>query len=395
MRLLHTSDWHLGRFLTTVSLVEHQRDFLAWLADQAKEQQVDVILVSGDVHDRAIPSVDAVQIFEDSLVSLVAVCPVILISGNHDSAARLGFAAELLAAVKVHLRSAVRDIDRPVAITDREGVPYFFYGIPYLEPEVVRGELGSEKSHAAVLTSAMDLVRADLTTRRQSAALNGAPEPRAVVLAHAFITGGTSSESERDVSVGGVADAPASVFDGVDYVALGHLHGPQDITNPDGPPVRYSGSPLAYSFSEESHLKSISIVDLDASGGVQVTTIPVPVPRSLRTVTGNIDYLLSDPGLVDAEDCWLRAIITDPRRPENPMERIRQRFPHAIDLSWAPHVDGVPLPQVDRLVDPAHATPFEVITAFVEHVTSLEVTADEEVLIRDSIERVRQAEALA
>lgn len=391
MRLLHTSDWHLGRSLETVSLAEHQRAFLHWLADLVHERGVDAVLVSGDVYDRAIPSVEAVRLLEQALVALVPQCPVVLISGNHDSAARLGYGRELLSAVGVHLRASVDDIDRPVELHGEDGGSVLVYGLPYLEPEVVRTALGAEKSHAAVLTAAMDRVRADLAVRQLQAAESGLPAPRSVVLAHAFITGGQQSDSERDVSVGGVADAPASLFAGVDYVALGHLHGPQEISTE--PAVRYSGTPLAYSFSEESHVKSVTIVDVGPEGDVHIETVPTPVPRRLKKLTGDLDDLLSNPALVAHEQDWVWADLTDRRRPEDAMERVRSRFPHAIQLSWQPRIAGDPLAAVDVRIDPTTADPVDVVLSFIEHVTSTAPTDDEAVLARESVERVRIAEA--
>ncbi len=390
MRLLHTSDWHLGRSLETVSLVEHQRDFLVWLTELVRERDIDAVLVSGDIHDRAIPSVEAVRLLEEALVALVPECPVVLISGNHDSAARLGYGRDLLSAVGVHFRSSVDDIDRPVELTDADGTRLLVYGLPYLEPEVVRTALAAEKSHAAVLTAAMDRVRDDLSVRQESAAQAGLPAPRAVVMAHAFITGGQESDSERDVSVGGVSDAPASVFAGVDYVALGHLHGPQEIAT--DPLVRYSGTPLAYSFSEEAHVKSVTIVDVDPHGVVSIETVPTPVPRRLKKLTGDLDDLLNDPALAEHEEHWVWADLTDARRPEDAMGRVRSRFPHAIQLSWQPRVGGDPLATVDVRIDPATADPVDVVLSFIEHVTSTPPTDDEAALARDSIERVRIAE---
>ena len=393
MRLLHTSDWHLGRWLMTVSLVEHQRDFLIWLADVAREREVDAILVSGDVYDRAVPSVDAVRLLEAGLVELVRACPVILISGNHDSPTRLGFGGELLEAVNIHLRSSVADIGRAVELTTRAGGSVVVYGVPYLEPEVTRAELGAEKSHESVLIAAMDIVRADLVARRRDADANGLPAPRGVAMAHAFITGGEPSDSERDVSVGGIADAPAAVFHGVDYVALGHLHGPQTIATDGGTTVRYSGSPMAYSFSEERHLKSVTLVEIDADGGVTTEALPTPVPRPLQTLSGDIDALLSDAALSEHEQSWVRAILTDPRRPENAMERLRARFPHTVELSWLPHLDGEPVADVDRRIDPVTSSPVQVVVSFIEHVTGTPATAEEATLAQESVERIRIAEA--
>ncbi|MFM8349701.1 MAG: exonuclease SbcCD subunit D, partial [Actinomycetales bacterium] len=237
--------------------------------------------------------------------------------------------------------------------------------------------------------------RADLAERSADASSTGAGRPRSVVMAHAFITGGQGSDSERDVSVGGVADAPASVFDGVDYVALGHLHGPQEIAGQSTTLLRYSGSPLAYSFSEEGHLKSVSILDIAMDGPIEVELVPAPVPRGMRTLTGDLVDLLSDPELAEAETFWIRAIVTDAVRPEHAMERLRRRFPHAIAMDLQPHRDGMPLVEVERRVDPRQASPVEVVAAFVEHVTSQPATQAVREVAQEAVERVRVSEAVA
>jgi exonuclease SbcD len=393
VKVLHTSDWHLGRMLENVPLVEHQRDFLSWLVTVSRDHEVEAIVVGGDVYDRAIPSVDAVQLFASALAHLVQICPLVLIAGNHDSPTRLGFGADLLATVHVHLRSFVDDVGKPVQLIGADGVEVLIYGIPFLEPQLARTPLGAEKSHEAVLSAAMDLVRTDLQARRTTPSAHD--QPRAIVLSHSFVRGGLASESERDVSVGGVADVPASVFHGVDYVALGHLHRPQAIANGDGPVVRYSGSPLAYSFSEEDHAKSVAIVDVPADGPVTVVVLPCPVPRRLKTIVGDLDHLLSEPDLSAVEDCWIRAIVTDARQPDSAMDRLRTRFPHTIKLSWQPHVDGVPLQALDRRVDPATATPVDVVLGFIEHVTSLPPRDEDITLVEAAIERVRIAQVSA
>lgn len=392
VRILHTSDWHLGRTLETWSLADDQAAFLKWLASLCREREIEAILVSGDIYDRAVPSLDAVRLLESALASLVRICPIVLISGNHDSAVRLGFGGTLLESVNVHFRSSIEDIARPIELTGSDGAFVLVYGIPYLEPQLARGPLGCQKSHAAVLTAAMDLVRADLAGQQVKTSSNGSRWPRAVVMAHAFITGGQVSDSERDVSVGGVADAPASVFDGVDYVALGHLHGPQEITSSSATIVRYCGSPLAYSFSEETHRKSVTIMDVPTSGAIEIEVVEAPVPRSMRTMTGDLDHLLSDPTLVDHEQSWVRAILTDPIRPERAMDRIRERFPYAIALDWQAHRDGIPLAEVVVRVDPSHVSPVEVVTSFVEHVTSVPATPELRAVAEDAVERVRVAE---
>lgn len=226
MRMLHTSDWHLGRSFHRESLLTAQGAFVDHLIETVRSERVDVVVVSGDVYDRALPSVDAVDLCNQALRRLAAErVRTVVISGNHDSARRLGFGADLIDAAGVHLRTDPGRVGEPVVIDE-----VAFYGIPYLEPELVRvpWEL-PERTHTAAIDHAMSRIRDDLSRRG----------PRSVVLAHAFVTGGRGSDSERDISVGGVAHVPVSAFDGVDYVALGHLHGRQRMSET----VRYSGSP--------------------------------------------------------------------------------------------------------------------------------------------------------
>ncbi|MCA6092844.1 exonuclease SbcCD subunit D [Streptomyces sp. SCA3-4] len=325
MRLLHTSDWHLGRSFHRVSLLTAQRDFLDHLLHTVREQSVDAVLVAGDVYDRAVPPLAAVELFDEALHRLAGLgVPTVMISGNHDSPRRLGVGAGLIDRAGIHLRTDPDGCGTPVLLSDDHG-DVAFYGLPYLEPALVRDRLGADGAgHTAVLEAAMERVRADLAARPAGT--------RSVVLAHAFVTGGTTSDSERDITVGGVASVPADVFRGVDYTALGHLHGSQTITDR----IRYSGSPLAYSFSEAVHRKTMWIVDLDARGTVSAERVDCPVPRPLARIRGRLDDLLADPGLDRHEDAWVEATLTDPVRPEEPMARLARRFPHTLSLVFEP-----------------------------------------------------------
>ncbi|MBL1100638.1 exonuclease SbcCD subunit D [Streptomyces coffeae] len=335
MRILHTSDWHLGRSFHRVNLLAAQREFIDHLVTTVRERQVDAVLVAGDIYDRAVPPLAAVELFDDVLHRLAELgVPTVMISGNHDSARRLGVGAGLIERAGIHLRTDPTGCATPVVLGDDHG-EVAFYGLPYLEPRLVREALDAPAAgHTAVLEAAMRRVRADLAARP--------PGTRSVVLAHAFVTGGAVSDSERDITVGGVASVPAEVFDGVDYVALGHLHGCQAITER----IRYSGSPLAYSFSETAHRKSMWLVELGAAGAgnpaapggaaLSAERVDCPVPRPLARIRGRIEDLLADPGLARHEHAWVEATLTDAVRPQEPMARLTRRFPHVLALAFDP-----------------------------------------------------------
>ncbi|MFF9896078.1 MULTISPECIES: exonuclease SbcCD subunit D [Streptomyces] len=383
MRLLHTSDWHLGRALHRVSMLDAQAAFITRLVATVRERAVDAVVVSGDVYDRAVPPLAAVELFDDALHRLAALgVPTVMISGNHDSARRLGVGAGLIGRAGVHLRTDPGACAEPVVLADAHG-DVAFYGLPYLEPALVKGEFGVERAgHEAVLAAAMDRVRADLATRPAGT--------RSVVLAHAFVTGGEASDSERDITVGGVASVPSAVFDGVDYVALGHLHGSQVISER----VRYSGSPLAYSFSEAGHRKTMWLVELGAAGElVAAERVDCPVPRPLARIRGDLADLLADPGLARHEDAWVEATLTDPVRPDDPMARISERFPHTLSLVFdparAPEEPGVSYAQ--RLRD---RTDQQIAEDFVTHVRGAGPDAREQAVLRDAFDAVRADDVL-
>ncbi|MGW7416993.1 exonuclease SbcCD subunit D [Streptomyces sp. NPDC054863] len=326
MRLLHTSDWHLGRSFHRVGLLDAQAAYLDHLVATVRAHQVDVVLVAGDVYDRAVPPLAAVELFDRALHRLAAEgVPTVMISGNHDSARRLGVGAGLIERAGIHLRTDPAGCATPVVLSDAHG-EVALYGLPYLEPALVRDQLGAAKArHEHVLSAAMDQVRADLATRPEGT--------RSVVLAHAFVAGGEPSDSERDITVGGVAAVPAGVFDGVDYVALGHLHGAQKVTER----VRYSGSPLAYSFSEAGHRKTMWLIDLGPGGEIAAAErLDCPVPRPLARLRGQLEDLLDDPSLDRHEESWIEATLTDPARPDDPMARLCARFPHTVSLVFEP-----------------------------------------------------------
>ncbi|MFC9231092.1 exonuclease SbcCD subunit D [Streptomyces decoyicus] len=378
MRFLHTSDWHLGRSFHRVSLLSAQRAFLDHLVETVRAREIDAVLVAGDVYDRAVPPLAAVELFDDALHRLAGLgVPTVMISGNHDSARRLGVGSGLMEQAGIHLRTDPAGCGTPVLLADAHG-PVAFYGLPYLEPAMVRDTLGARRAdHAEVLGAAMDRVRADLAGRPAGT--------RSVVLAHAFVTGGAVSDSERDITVGGVASVPAAVFDGVDYVALGHLHGCQTLTER----VRYSGSPLAYSFSEAGHRKSSWIVDLDADGAVHAERVDCPVPRPLARIRGPLEQLLDDPEPGRHEESWVEATLTDTARPHEPMARLARRFPHIVSLVFDP--DEGPTRSLASYAQRLRGrSDQEIAEDFVEHVRSGRAADEQERdELRSAIDEVR------
>jgi exonuclease SbcD len=387
VRLLHTSDWHLGRTLFQTSLLEEQRAFLAWLLATAQERGVDAVLVSGDVYDRAVPPLEAVALLDSTLEAFSeADIPLVLVSGNHDSAVRLGFGSGLAERAGVHLRTTVDDIARPVLLRDEHG-QVAVYGVPYLLPDSVKDRLDAERSHESVLRAAVG--RSLLDARARGIA-------RTVVLGHAFVVGGAASDSERDIKVGGVGEAPAAVFDGVTYAALGHLHRPQEISlSGSDTRIRYSGSPLAFSFGEKHDTKSVVLVDLDADGVAALETVPTPVPRALREVRGLIDDLLADrPDDDELAQAWLKVIITDPSRPASPMERLRAKWPYTLVLEFVP--EGSRISSDDDLARLRRTTdPVQIATMFVEYVDNAPATDEEVALLTAAVEQVRDREVAA
>ena len=399
MRLLHTSDWHLGRTLHGMELIAEQRSALQHIIEVARERHVDAVIVSGDVFDRGVPPVEAVDLFHDTLRELAAFTTVVVSSGNHDNAIRLGFGADLFTD-RVHVRTRVtpEHIGTPVELSDEHG-PVLVFPLPWLDPDVARHRLAEgeplARTHEAVMTAAVDLVR-DAVGKREAEL--GAPV-RSVVMAHAFVghVGSSSqstaeptvSDSERDISVGGVALVPSHVFAGISYTALGHLHGPQQ-PRLDGPGVvRYSGSPLRYSFSEAGHVKSVTIVELGPGGSVQTELVPVPQPRPMAQIEGPIADLL----MLEEHDvhvgAWIKAIVTDPIRPELMVDRLRQRFPHLLSAQHLPEGRPIDLGGVGpgTLVDP-----IEVVLRFVADATGRDTTDDETNLVRKYFESVRREE---
>ncbi|TFC82096.1 exonuclease SbcCD subunit D [Cryobacterium sp. TmT2-59] len=351
MKILHTSDWHIGRTFHTHSTLGHLRQVLDALVQAVRDHRIDVVAVAGDIFDSAMPSADSYTLLAAALREIrEAGAQVVMTSGNHDSATRLGFQSEWARLAGIHVVTRPEQFLEPVTLQDEHG-PVHFYGIPYLEPALIRHLYPDEtlKTHEQVLTFVMRRIRADLAVRGG----------RSVVLSHCFAAGVAVAEAtdvERDITAGGLDLVPVSVFTnpvfindgfindgaksvGPDYVALGHIHGRAVLNDR----VRYSGAPLHYSFSEAGKPRGGWLVDLgpgDGRGGheAQIEWVDLPVPRRLSVLTGEIDALLTDDSFDEFTDDWVSAILTDQVRPLDGMRRLQKRFPHCVTLEHRPFI---------------------------------------------------------
>lgn len=383
MRFLHTSDWHLGRTLHGLDLHSAQAAFVDQICEIARTSRVDATVIAGDVFDRAVPPVESVDLFASALHRLSEAGAVIVVGGNHDSPPRLGYGSSLFRD-GVHVLTRPDQVGKCIRVQTAKG-DLRFWPIPYLDPDHARVVLAGEnapidRSHEAVMTAALARIE------------TGATPGFDVAIAHAFVVGGQATESERDIRVGGVDSIPAGLFADFGYVALGHLHGPQQITyGTAGAHVRYSGSPLRYSFSEAQQTKSVTLVDADQSG-VGIELIAIDQPRGMAVLTGSFDEITSPTNRAAHETSWVKAVLTDAARPANLHERLRDCYPHVLCVAHQPSAPA-------NAIGPDHASlsasdPFEISLRFIEDVTSAPATDAEEIVLRNAYEAaLRQVNA--
>lgn len=391
VRILHTSDWHLGRTLHGIDMHEHQVAFLDHVIDLVTERDIDAVLVSGDVYDRAFPAVETVKLLSATLSRLSARTTVIITPGNHDSATRLGFGSEVMRD-SVRILASVAEVDRPVIL---EGPDHdvAVYGLPYLDPDLARAALVDAdgnipaRSHEGVLSAAITRVRRDLDARTST------DRPvRSILMAHAFVIGAMPSDSERDITIGGVDSAPSAIFGGFDYIALGHLHGPQVVPVPGAETIaRYSGSPLAYSFSEKDHHKSSALIEFGPDGVPTVELIPTPVPRALTHIEGTMDELLG-PKFARHVNDWVRIWVSDTSYPPEMQTRLRGSYPNALVIQHVPgaFADATAAPAVTEAMNPVQVT-----GEFVRYVTTKGVDDAEEQLLNQAYDEVNKKARIA
>ena len=343
MKILHTSDWHLGRGLGNYDLYEDQAKAIKFIVDEAIERKVDVFIIAGDVFDRGTPPPISIKHLNDALTRLYEAGIIsIITAGNHDSADRLSAYANLLKE-NVYIWGSISDTGKPIIHKDEHG-DVAFYPLTFLYPDqsietfasLGKGEVS--RSHQAVHEHAMSLIKKDLESRKNT---------RAVVIAHSFVTTyGTKkklevvdgleiendavvSESERDISVGGVQTVTADTFDGASYVALGHLHGAQKIsTQKSKALLRYSGSPIRYSLSEKNHKKSFVIVNLGKDSVLtddDIEIVPIPQSRGMATIKATCAEILGGKFAANKED-FVELILTDDEIDPIELAKVRGYF---------------------------------------------------------------------
>lgn len=377
MRFLHTADWHLGREIHGADLAPAFEQWADHVVDLVASEGVDALFISGDVYDRAVPPVAMVELLSDTLSRLLEHTRVIMTSGNHDSPQRLGFGSAF-AREGLHICTDSRRAHIPVVIDDgADGA--LIYPIPYLDPPTERDRLAGdeplERSHIAVNTEMLARVEADMRRRGGN--------PYRIVLSHTFVIGAQPSESERDISVGGADSIPSHIFrlGGLtDYVALGHIHGPQAVGTQGDPLMRYSGSPIAFSFSEEKHVKSSVLLDTRSG---ETTLIPAPVYRPLATLEDTLENLLSAK-YAGYGDHFLRIRVTDPDRPADLYAKLKKRFAHMLALEHVSEATAVTLEQLAAI----RSNPLAVLREFFAHAGGRELTAAEDQLVAATWEEV-------
>ena len=324
MKFFHLADLHLGKRVNGFPMIEDQKIILDQILELADTEHPDAVMIAGDVYDKSIPSVEAVNLMDDFLVELVRrKLQVFVISGNHDSAERVSYGGRVMEQSGIHISPRISGCG-PIRLDDQYG-PLYIYLIPYIHPSVVREAYPEEK--VTDWTQAMEVLIRNAHVD---------PATRNIAVAHQYVTASGVRPEECDSEqkhIGGLDNVDYSVFDAFDYVALGHLHGPQRIGRDT---VRYAGSPLKYSFSEEKHKKSVTLVEIKEKGQVEYRQLPLVPARDFKTLRGTFSEVMS-PGFtapLSAED-YYRIILTDEQDVDQALARLRKYFyKNLMDLEY-------------------------------------------------------------
>jgi DNA repair protein SbcD/Mre11 len=387
MRILHTSDWHLGRSFGPYSLAADQERFCEWLVKVARDQAADLVVVAGDIYDRAIAPRESIELFRETVRMLLDAGPrVAIISGNHDGADRLAPYDKLLDLSGAYVRGGYQGVGQVLTLEFEDG-PLDVIPLPFLDPQAAPDDFGAPaeaeetaserrrlRDHQSVLVDALTLARKN---RRA---------PRSLAIAHAFVEGGQESESERLLTVGGTGAVSATIFEGIDYVALGHLHRPQEVGRPE---VRYSGTPLPYSFSE-AHEKSVTVVDMRADGRCTLETVPVDGGRRVVTLEGEMAQLLDPAFASAASDCFVRAMVTDRQTVLDAKAKLAKLYPWVVEVRLERR--GAPEGATTAPVDVRSRQPLEVVERFWQEVEGAPPDPEQKRVLVESLEAAGREE---
>ncbi|EJY0700126.1 TPA: exonuclease SbcCD subunit D [Vibrio parahaemolyticus] len=330
MKFIHTSDWHLGRQFHNVSLLGDQQAVLEQLIQYIENNPVDAVIVAGDVYDRSVPPTIAIELLNRVVKRICGELntPMILISGNHDGAERLGFGSEQMKRSGLHIISNFEDMLTPVVIETKAAGHVAFYGMPYNDPEQVRYVY---KEPVSTHDEAHKLLAEKITEQFQS-------EHRNILISHCFVDGAIESESERPLSIGGSDRVSHEHFLNFDYVALGHLHQPQKKGEEY---IRYSGSLMKYSFGEQNQKKGFTLVEIGKDGFIGAEHIELTAPHEMRIVEGELEQILEWGKTDPKNEDYLLVRLMDKHAILNPMEKLRTVYPNVLHLEKPGMLIGV------------------------------------------------------
>lgn len=315
MRFFHTSDWHLGRIFHNRSLLEDQKFLLNLLLDKVEELKPDAFIIAGDVFDRSIPPSEAIELLNTFLETIYYdwKLPMLIIPGNHDSVERLTFGSRMMKEANLHIFGSTKDLSKGITIKDIE-----FYGLPFLEPEAVSILSGRElTNHSEMMKFLCDKILEENQSKLKK-----------VLISHCFVSGGSVSDSERTLSVGGLDQVSADVFSGFDYVALGHLHAPQSIQKET---IRYSGSLMKYSFSEVNHKKGFSVIDFHDKE-LNISEVSLKPMRDMEVLTGTFDEVLEKAKNHPNKENFFQVKLSDDKVVYEPMAKLREYLPNVLQI---------------------------------------------------------------
>lgn len=399
MKFMHLSDLHLGKRVNEFPMLEDQRYILDRIIDIIDEEKPQAVLIAGDVYDKPVPSGEAVQLFDDFISKLAErELEVMIISGNHDSAERLSFGSRIMSRRGIHLAGGYDGTTHKVTLEDEYG-EVDFYLLPFLKPVHVRAAIARELAGSGkedetddvpVIATYTDAVRYVIDR------MDIDHGKRNVLIAHQFCTGSLRSESE-EISVGGLDNVDVDVFDGIDYTALGHLHGPQDTS---AERVRYCGSPLKYSFSEVNQVKSVTIIEMgekkDGVCKVHIETSELIPRRDMRELIGkfsdlsNNDYLKGADKSINTDD-YMRIILTDEEDVIGALASLRAIYPNIMRLEYDNTRTRATSIAPD-MPDSDSRTPLEIFAGLYESQNGKPMDEDQVILISELIERVWNAD---